>query len=114
MRHRNSPLRGALCCLAAVSMSLVGLAMTSSTAGAQSSRHDGASSAVSKAKKQIAKYEKVPKFVAPDKPFSISKLKGKTIGVVSITTTAPAIAQDTDSIKAAGAAAGVKVTVTNA
>jgi ABC-type sugar transport system substrate-binding protein len=115
MRHRNSPLQGAVCGLVVVCMSLVGLAVTSSsTAGAQSSRHNRAASAVSKAEKQIAKYEQVPRFVAPDKPFSVKKLKGKTIGVVSITTTAPAIAQDTDSIKAAGKAAGVNVTVTNA
>lgn len=115
MRYRISPLRATVCSLATVSMSLVGLAVTSSaTAGAQSARHDGASSAVSRAEKQINGYEKVPKFVAPDKPFSIKKLKGRTIGVVSITTTAPAIAQNTDSIKAAGKAAGVNVTVTNA
>lgn len=115
MRHLSTPLRAALCGFVAGSMSLIGLAVSANSAtAAQPSRHAGSSSAVARATAQIKKYEKVPKFVPPNKPFSISKLKGKTIGVVSITTTAPAIAQDTDSIKAAGKAAGVNVTVTNA
>lgn len=115
MRSRKISLRSLLCGVAAVSMSLAGfVVMTSTPASAQTSRHNGASSAVAKAKKQLSKYEKLPKWVAPNKPFSVAKLKGKRIGVVSITTTAPAIAQDTDSIKAAGRAAGVKITVTNA
>lgn len=109
------PLRAGLCGVTTVSMSLFGLvAMASSPASAQASRHGKASSVVSKAEKQLAKYEKVPKFVAPNKPFSVAKLKGKTIGVVSITTTAPAIAQNTNAIKAAAHAAGLNVTVTNA
>jgi ribose transport system substrate-binding protein len=101
--------------VAVIVCALVGALATVSVPAQAAVRHDdGASSAVSKASAQIAKYSGPPKFVAPNARFSVKKLKGKTVAIVTITETAEALVRNIDGIKAGAKAAGVKVTLTNA
>lgn len=97
-----------------VAMAASSLVVPAQTAGASGRFSRAAASAVANAKAQLAAYSTPPKFVAPNAPFSVAKLKGKTVAIVTITETAEALVRNIDGVKAAASAAGVKVTVSNA
>jgi ribose transport system substrate-binding protein len=70
--------------------------------------------AIAAAKAQLANYAGVPSFTPPNPPFSVKSLKGKTVAVVTITETSPALVHNIDGVMAAAKAVGLNVTLSNA
>ncbi|MGW7824069.1 sugar ABC transporter substrate-binding protein [Streptomyces puniciscabiei] len=66
------------------------------------------SAAVTAAKAELAQYTQMPEFAAPNKPFDVSRLKGRTIAVVVFSQSVPALANTATGIKQAADAAGVR------
>jgi ribose transport system substrate-binding protein len=96
MRHSPLPLRRAAGALAASALLLAGLAACASTSPASATKPTGGASAstgVTAAKAELAKYTAVPAFAAPGPAIDISSLKGTTIYSIAQSSSNPFVAQ---------------------
>jgi len=66
---------------------------------------------VQRAEAQLAKYKGIPKFVPPNAPFSVTSLKGKTVALIAINLTTPALLYGIDGARQAAKTVGIKTTV---
>lgn len=111
---RFTKIRAQLLIAIAVVMAISGgfstAAFASSKAKASSSTKNAAKD-VKQAASLLNKYRAIPKFVPPNASFKASALKGKTVALVAINLTTPALLFAIDGTKKAAAAVGIHTTV---
>lgn len=89
-------------------------ASNSSPKAASEDVADGDSAAVKAARAELARYSGTPGFTAPNKPFDVAKLKGRSIAVVAYDQTTPALVNVTAGIEQAAKAAGLTTSLFDA
>jgi ribose transport system substrate-binding protein len=89
----------------------VASALPASSRQESSSRSAQSTRVVAAAEKALSKYEKMPKFVPPNPPFNVSPLKGKTVELIGINLTTPALNYAIAGAQQAAKVVGIHTTV---
>ena len=97
--------------MAAAAVVAAGCSAGAGTAQASSKSAGSTSKAVKAAQKELDKYKGVPKFVRPNAPFKASSLKGKTVALIGINLTTPALTFAIQGAEKAAKAVGINTTV---
>lgn len=118
MKHSRSLLSllaaTAVAGLAACSSSQLAATSGSAPSSSADTTAPSASATVAAAQAEIDKYTGVPVWVAPNAPFNVSSLKGKTIAIVIVDETTPSLLSTLQGVQAATKVVGIKTTVYNA